>query len=147
MLLLSFNTPPSSSPITQNPVRFAILYRVTKHYGKRHGFTPPRKKTALFGVLFKFPHRVQMWCAETWILWRRWKLLLIFMTNGRWLRISKKNQKHCVWEWRNKTKNFQYWKKKKVLKITQQNLILKHGRNWTCMWILLIFKHCEKLKF
>ena len=85
-----FQSPPYSSPITQNPVRFAILYRVTKHYRKRHGFTPSRKKTALFGVLFKFPHRVQMWCAETWILWRRWKLLLIFMTNGRWLRISKK---------------------------------------------------------
>ena len=126
MLLLSFNSPPYSSPITQNPVRFAILYRVTKHYRKRHGFTPPRKKTALFGVLFKFPHRVQMWCAETWILWRRWKLLLIFMTNEWWLRISK-NQKHCVWEWRNKTKNFQYWKKKKGF---ENNSTKSHFKTW-----------------
>ena len=29
---------------------------------------------------------------------------------------SLKNQKHCVWEWRNKTKNFQYWIKNPTFK-------------------------------
>ena len=126
MLLLSFNPPPYSSPITQNPVRFAILYRVTKHYRKRHGFTPSRKKTALFGVLFKFPHRVQMWCAEN-EFYEEDENCCLYLWRMDDDCESLKNQKHCVWEWRNKTKNFQYWKKKKGF---ENNSTKSHFKTW-----------------